>query len=187
MKGVRLCKAPPFASEVNNLARVKMKNPPSIGILKEYLDYNKDTGLFTWNKSKGRAKAGSVAGTPHSHGYVNIMVSGHMFYAHRLAWLYHYGNIPDVGIDHINMIKNDNRIQNLRLATQSQNQGNITKRVDNKSGYKGVSWSKGCKKWLAQITLNGKAFNLGVYETKEKAYAAYCEAAVKNRGEFARV
>jgi hypothetical protein len=94
---------------------------------------------------------------------------------------------PDgMQVDHINLDKLDNRRGNLRLATASQNQRNRGAYATNTSGYKGVVWHKGANKWRARIVCSGKKHSLGLYESKELAYAAYCDAARELHGEFAR-
>lgn len=88
-------------------------------------------------------------------------------------------------VDHINGDGLDNRRKNLRLATTQQNRGNATSH-SNATGYKGVSWHKQGKKYQAKIKVNNKTIYLGLHKTAEEAHAAYCEAAVKYFGEFAR-
>ena len=95
---------------------------------------------------------------------------------------------PDgMEVDHINLDKLDNRRCNLRLATAAQNQRNRPAYSTNTSGYKGVMWHKGANKWRARIVCGGKKHSLGLYESKELAYEAYCNAAKQMHGEFARV
>lgn len=94
---------------------------------------------------------------------------------------------PRVGVDHINRNTLDNRRCNLRLASKSENGGNTLKRSDNKSGFKGVSWHRAAQKWIAQTQKNGNRIYLGLYDTPEQAYEAYCKAAPQVHGEFARV
>lgn len=106
---------------------------------------------------------------------------------HRIAWIVVYGSIPNgMTIDHINGIKGDNRICNLRLATDCENSYHRPRKSDNSTGYKGV-YQRENGKYRATITLNKKRENLGTFETKEEAYAAYCEAARRLHGEFARL
>lgn len=81
----------------------------------------------------------------------------------------------------------DNRRSNIRIGTNAQNGQNRGKQINNKSGYKGVSWHKAAQKWLAQIMVNNKYHYLGLYDTAEEAYVSYCKAAVRYHGEFARV
>lgn len=92
--------------------------------------------------------------------------------AHRLAWLYMYGELPSTDIDHINNKKDDNRIANLRLVTRKQNMQNVLKHKHNTSGFKGVSWHRHSNKWRAYIFSDYKQIYLGVFETKEAAARA---------------
>ena len=95
---------------------------------------------------------------------------------HRLIWLYHYGEWPKEYIDHINGIRDDNRIENLREGTDQQNSFNRKSREGSTSKYKGVSWDKQNKKWRAQYSYKGKVYYLGRYECEEEAAKAYDEA-----------
>lgn len=137
-----------------------------------------------WNTRFERKVAGCL-----SKGYILVRVGGHLRRAHRIIWEMHYGPIPKgMEVDHKNTIRYDNRIQNLRLATPEQNRSNTGKRSHNKQLYKGVSHDKDRKNgaYSASITLSGKAKYLGRYNTPEEAHQAYCKAAKKHRGEFAR-
>ena len=125
-------------------------------LVKELFSYDHASGEFLCRKARGNLKVGDVAGTVDYQGYVRISISGRRYRAHRLVWLYVYGIMPDTEIDHINGIKNDNRLSNLRLATRAQNETNKGKQRNNKSGYKGVSWDKENNKWTALITINRK-------------------------------
>jgi len=148
--------------------------------LKEVLDYNPDTGLFTWKvRLSIRAVKGKVAGVINERGYIKIQIDKKIYRGHRLAWLYIHGKFPALGIDHINGNRADNRIDNLREATDSENKQNKAAQKNNKSGYLGVYWSKTMMKWTARIQLNYVTTPLGYYETPELAYAAYCEAKLK--------
>ena len=93
----------------------------------------------------------------------------------------------DEQVDHIDCNPLNNRRGNLRLATPSQNGTNQSRPKNNTSGFKGVHWDKRAKKWMATIRINGKKTYLGLFATPELAYAAYCEAALKYHGEFARL
>lgn len=146
-------------------------------ILKHFLSYDSKTGVFRWKEQRGRVSINEVAGSITNHGYIQIRLLGKMYSAQRLAWLYVYGDFPNLSIDHINRNKTDNMISNLRLATKSQNAQNTTICSINKSGYKGVSWCKRENKWRACIKLNGKYKSLGYHLTKEQAYSKYVEAA----------
>lgn len=89
-------------------------------------------------------------------------------------------------VDHLNCNGLDNRRANLRVCSQSQNQGNSRRRTDNTSGFKGVSWNKQAGKWQARIRRGGRRVHLGYFTTPEDAHTAYCLAAVEVFGEFAR-
>ena len=147
--------------------------------LRELLRYAPETGEFTWKVSHPRAKAGAVAGTTDHYGYVVIRLDGHLYKAHRLAWLYVQGVWPSKNIDHINRIKNDNRMENLRLADQSINMHNVDVRVNSKSGVAGVTWRADRKKWNARIKVGYKNFNLGLFDDMAAAVAARRAAEVR--------
>ena len=154
--------------------------------LKELLSYDPDTGEFRWRMTlNNRAPSGSVSGYVNHHGYVRIMIDKKTYQAHRLAWLYVYGEfVPE--LDHKNGVRSDNSISNLRPATRSQNLGNSRKPSTNRSGKKGVSWNESRQKWRADIQHNGRHIWLGRFDTSEAAHAAYCKAARELFGEFAQ-
>ena len=138
--------------------------------LKKFISYDQDTGLFLWLKTRSRtAKAGMNAGSQDNHGYINIMFQRKMHKAHRLAWLYIYGSYPDGQIDHINGDRLDNRISNLRVVSNKQNQENIGSRTNNTSGYRGVSLNKKSGKYEAHIRHNGKKHHLGFFFSIDEA------------------
>lgn len=147
--------------------------------LKEILHYDPGTGVFTWRVSLGTAKAGSVAGSFARHGYVQIGVAGRNHLAHRLAWLYEFGEFPPNDLDHINRVRSDNRICNLRPATNAENNQNCSMRRDNTSGHVGVYWYKRDKKWRAKIQINRKTIPLGRFTNLEGAIAARKAAELK--------
>jgi hypothetical protein len=152
--------------------------------LKDVLDYDPDTGIFTWKKPTKSNYTGKIAGyVDISAGYNRIRVYGKKYRSHRLAWLYMYGVFPAM-IDHINCIKDDNRISNLRECTTSQNSANRPAFKNNKSGLKGVYFHEKNKKWEARINVNKKLKYLGCFLTKEEAYEAYCKVAKEHHGEF---
>lgn len=157
--------------------------------LKELLDYDPATGVFTWRVARCRVKAGDRAGYLRSDGYWMIVVDGcSPVGAHRLAWLWVHGFLPKE-IDHRNLDRADNRIAEIRVATHSQNHANTPISIRNKCGFKGVHFSadgKRAKRWRAMIRVNGKLSSLGRFSTAEEAHACYVAAAEKAFGEFAR-
>ena len=145
--------------------------------LKDALTYDSDTGKFVWKTRPSRAvKAGDVAGCVEKRiGYVTIGIKGRIYKAHRLAWLYVYGQWPNGLIDHINGDKADNRIANLRDVFADSNSQNVRKSNSrNKSGFMGVIWFQ--NKWRASMSVNGKSKWLGDYNTPEEAHQVYLEA-----------
>lgn len=138
----------------------------------EYLYYK--NGKLYWKISTNRnAKAGSKVGGKCSNGYISIGLLGKRYYAHRVIWEMHNGPIPkELTIDHINGVRDDNRIENLQLLTQTQN----NQRRFNTKGY---SLHRG--KYLAQKKFNRKEYNLGVYGTKCGAYMAHKLFFIKRR------
>lgn len=144
--------------------------------LRELLDYDAETGVFTWRESRGGSQSGGAAGFMNPKGYVRICISGKRYAAHRLAWLYVNGEWPSGEVDHLNGVRNDNRIANLRDATTSINQQNQRQaRTNNRSsGLLGVTRKR--SKWQAQIETNGRNVFLGCYSTKEDAHLAYLKA-----------
>ena len=119
------------------------------------------------------------------NGYIYVTLHDYKLLAHRVAWFYVTGKWPEEQLDHINRDRRDNRLVNLRPASQSQNSCNGSLRSTNKSGYRGVSWEKRKRKWQARIVKDGKQYPLGYFDTKESAYDAYLEAAKRLHGEFA--
>jgi len=145
--------------------------------LRELLTYDPDTGVFTWLESRGKAKKGSVAGTI-AQQYRQIQVNKKLCLAHRLAWFYVYGYWPKE-IDHINHDKDDNRINNLREVTRSQNSRNQKMPKNNKSGHIGVSWDSSRKRFIAGIKHNNKYINGGSFKLLSDAIVRRKELEVK--------
>lgn len=146
--------------------------------LKELLNYNPDTGIFTWLASSGNGThAGAIAGSYDKDGYRKIAINRTGYRAHRLAWLFTFGVHPACQIDHINMDKEDNSILNLREATHSENlQNQFMPMRNSKSGLRGACWNVLAKKWKAKINVNHVEHYLGYFDTAEEAHQAYLSA-----------
>ena len=145
--------------------------------LHKILNYDANTGHFTWRvKTSRKVVVGKEAGSTKPSGYVSIRINGRGHYAHRIAWCYVYGDWPTDEIDHINGVRGDNRIANLRQATRKQNMENRVRPVGS-SGYRGVVWLEANQKWRASSVHNRKNIYLGLFDTAEEASAMYCDAA----------
>jgi hypothetical protein len=154
---------------------MRAKPLPAIYYLRELLKYDPNTGVFTWrtNEKVSKSRRGKVAGTLHHSGYIEILVNRTIYQAHRIAWLMAERTDPgDLQIDHINGIRDDNRRENLRLVTHSENQHNQRRA-------KGYYFYKQLNKWRAKIKLNGKEHHLGYYQTESEARDAYIQAKAK--------
>lgn len=173
------------------------KTLPSRDLVQQLLDYDPETGLFTW-RPRPRAMfadnlrrccawngkyAGTQAGNLNKLGYLRIAIDDSLFMAHRLAWLLHHGEpVPGV-IDHVDRNPRNNSMANLRAATWSQNRANSPGN-NNALGHKGVS--KNYNRFGARIWENGKRVELGRFSTAEEAAEAYRNAAIRLYGDFAR-
>ena len=147
---------------------------------REILEYNPATGQLCWRNSRSTVRAGAVAGTIDKDGYVCIRADGKTYKAHRLVWLIIHGVWPAGQIDHINRVKSDNRIENLRDATQELNQRNRDLRKDNISGVTGVYLHKQSGRWAASINnLEGRQVFLGLRDTMGEAITLRKEAEKK--------
>lgn len=147
----------------------------SIDRLRELLDYNPDTGVFTWKVDRGNARAGATAGWLEENGYRRTIVFGKKVKMHRLAWAIAHGEWPEFDIDHVNGIRDDNRISNLRLATRAQNGQNLKRALSNSShGFLGVK--KNGNRWNASINIDRQYIYLGCFRTPELAHQEYLKA-----------
>lgn len=147
----------------------------------EHLSYDKRTGAFVRVK-RPKENVGSIK----SQGYLRIFCVGKIYAAHRLAWLLTYGEWPDGYLDHINGVRLDNRITNLRLVTYSESNQNRPVFKNNKRGLRGVFFQSNAKKWRAIINLDKKRYHLGYFDTAEDAHVAYSAAAERLHGEYTR-
>jgi hypothetical protein len=161
--------------------------------VRRILDYDPDTGLFRWKhrpEMSGQRNgkfAGALAGNVRPDGCIDIKIHGKLYRSHRIAWFWMTGEWPSAQIDHRDLNRGNNKWNNLREATHSQNLWNRGINASNTSGYKGVSYNKGCKKWQAYISVSGRRRHLGLFATPEEAHAAYSLAATELHGDFARV
>lgn len=149
--------------------------------LKELYAYDKLTGVFTSLVARGRVSKGyQTKGSINAAGYYRLRVDGELHYAHRLAWLYEYGVWPTGLIDHRNENKGDNRIDNLREATNAKNKQNVTRKPAS-SGVIGAIAKR--DKFVSKIKVDGKSIHLGTFDTAEEAGRAY-ETARQNLHPF---
>lgn len=156
-----------------------------VAAARRHFRYDPATGLLFWVSRIG-VTAGREAGTPGPDGYkrVGFQRRGHL--VHRLIWAMHNdGDVPEY-LDHINGVKDDNRLENLRPATKSENGMNRTKQRNNATGYKGVCFDTSKGRFLATIKRRGEQHRLGHHKTAEAAHAAYVKAAEDLHGQFAR-
>ena len=158
----------------------------------EVLDCDPEIGEFYWKEQVGVQPGGRSdlvgkrAGSNGPKGYRSIQIDGEGYLVHRLIWLYVHGKFPPEQLDHINLNRSDNRIENLRAATHAQNMRNKKAEQNTKYGVglKGCFWNSRDKRWTAHVNINGKQSHLGNFHTEKDAHAAYCKAAKKHYGEF---
>lgn len=168
------------------MAKIKNDELLTAEYVRSRLTYNSATGVLYWKSGK---IVGKVAGTVTSkRGVIHIRIgsrdAGRAYVAHRLAWLITYGEWPSCEIDHINGNPSDNRLANLRLASRAENSRNAKRTT--KNGLRGARFIKAYGSWEGRIKVNNKLITLGTFKTAEEAHAAYCDAARKYHGEFAR-
>lgn len=159
--------------------------PLTIDRLMDVLNYDSESGLFTWkNPPSEHPRLRDYTAGGITTGYVMIKIDGQKYKAHRLAWLYVHGEWPSRDIDHINGCPLDNRIVNLRLASNPQNQAN-RKRDREKVTPKGVK-ALPSGRFQSRITIDKRLITLGTFDTPEAAHSAYMDAATTHYGSFAR-
>lgn len=147
--------------------------------LKELLEYDKDSGNFTWKETRGGKRKGSVAGTIDCYGYIRISIDDKRYKAHRLAWLYVYGYVPENEIDHKDTDRKNNKWKNLRHASHQCNMRNCKVQKNSKSGVTGVYWDSKRKKWKSRIGVNGEEIYLGSHSCILDAAKSRWEAECK--------
>lgn len=154
-------------------------------ILKYWLDYNSETGIFVWKrKSRKNLSIGIVAGCRDIQtGYIKIQIQGKSYYAHRLAFLWMTGSFPKNEVDHKNGLPSDNRWENLRDVQHIDNQQNQNiHKCNNTTGYKGVCIFRG--RFRAQIQVKKKTIWLGDFDSPKKAHDEYLKAKSKYHRSF---
>lgn len=159
---------------------------PDRELLHQLLAYDPREGLLHWKVSRGKVKAGDIAGGVNSNGYLLIKIEGTNYRAHRIAFFMFYGEEPPV-VDHIDGNILNNRIANLRAATIKQNQHNRKSRKGSSSKYVGVRWKKQCLKWNAEISVNNRKKHIGYFESEIQAARAYDREAISLYGDFAKL
>lgn len=153
--------------------------------LKSILDYNPNTGIFTWKlKKAARIIIGSIAGTRRKDGYIHIQIDGKNYLGHRLAFLFMTGAIPSK-VDHKDLDTSNNIWSNLRNASNSQNGANRLKLSNNGSGYKNVTWQKSASKWKVVVHKNGKDHYAGLFTELKDAVETANKLRKELFGEFA--
>lgn len=147
-------------------------------LLRAFLHYDPETGAFTRRQATGTAKVGDFAGWVEPSGYIKINLLGRKYYAHRLAILYATGHWPNQDVDHINGIRGDNRLSNLRDVSDNINLQNLrSAKSGNQSGLLGAHFHKQTGKYVAEIkTPDGIRHYLGFFADAEDAHAAYLAA-----------
>lgn len=145
--------------------------------VRELFDYDPLTGVLTWKRSGPGRRTNLVAGCPNRIGYLVTRVDGTLLYNHRIVWLLVHGSWPAQQVDHINGVKDDNRLCNLRNASpKTNNENTLRAKRGTFSGVLGATWNARRRCYTAQITSGGVNFNLGGFSTPEAAHAAYITA-----------
>ena len=154
--------------------------------LLELFDYDRDSGKLFWKVAKARiVKIGQEAGTINSKGYRQVKIDGKKYNAHRLIFLIECGHLPDC-LDHVNGIRDDNRIENLRECSPRENSRNTSKKSSNTSGIVGVYRNKARNKWQAQCSDKyGKQTHLGLFTDIQLAAEVVKAFRLQEHGEFA--
>ena len=154
-------------------------------IVTKLLEYDPSTGTFRWKVSRGNGIiAGDVAGTINKKGYRKICINRVNYFASRLAWIYMTGCVPTETIDHKDRNPSNDKWDNLREATRSENQMNRRLPSHNTSGAKGVIWSKERNRWKALIRKKCKQIFLGYFDSIDEAKKTYWHAANKYHNQF---
>lgn len=152
--------------------------------LKEYLHYDPATGIFTWIKKYYANNVGDHPKPSHSEGYIRVQFKGVRYFLHVVAFYWTYGYLPS-RVDHKNRITSDNRLENLRAATDAENACNTGPK--GRSKYRGLCWQKNTSKWVVILRKAGQKYYLGVFSDEKEAARAYNVKAREIHGEFAYI
>lgn len=184
---------------------MKYRDDLSYDFVSSILDYFPESGKIYWKprtpdmfEGKNRSpehccsiwnakNSGKQITYKNNYNYILARIYGNAYQVSRIAWLLFYKEWPCDEIDHINGIRSDNRILNLRIANRSQQGFNRSIQKNNSVGLKGVSWCKIKNKWRSRTTIKRKEIFLGYFNTPEEAYAAYKKAAIQLHGEYVRI
>lgn len=166
-----------------DIVRSLLDYDPVSGVLVWKSREGSDRGTHSWNAKHAGKRAGGSRGV---YGYRGVKILGKVYMEHRVIWLFVNDEWPKIDIDHINGDSEDNRLENLRVATRTQNIQNQKCRMDNLAGLKGIQWRSDMKKYHVRITVNGIRRTVGWYVDPNEAHAAYCREAGVSFGEFAR-
>ena len=158
---------------------------PSVERLRELFEC-RDGGLYRVVSMGSRAPAGARAGSLMQNGYENVGVDGQKFLVHRIVWAITHGSWPPMLIDHINSVKTDNRPENLRSASDSQNSAYSKVSKNNRLGMKGVKRVRSGR-YVAQMGVGGKVLHLGTFDSAEEAQEAFRKKSVETHGEFSKI
>ena len=162
------------------------ENSPQISQQEALELFTYSDGKLLWKVSPAyRIKAGTEAGSVRENGYIVIAYKKHFYRAHHLVYLMFNGEYPKQ-IDHVNTVRDDNRIENLRLATDSENQWNRSLNANNTTGHKNVKWVQRLRKYVVAIAINAKSKHIGVYVNLQDAIEAAANARNQLHGSFAR-
>lgn len=157
---------------------VEVDHPLTVESARRLIRYQPKTGLLFWRvRVSARERKGDIAGCLNTKGYLQLSISGVQYKAHRIAWFVFYGAWPNGPIDHINGVKFDNRIDNLREATFATNAQNLhgAMRSNRSSDLLGAHFNKERQQWRTAILVGGKRHYRGPFDTAEEAHRAYLD------------
>lgn len=164
-----------------NLGAAAIGNAPPFdaAFLRSLYTYDAETGAIRHARTRGKGRAGDYVGSERHDGYLTTTISTRPYMVHRLVWMHVHGTWPEGCIDHINRNRADNRIENLRVVSFSENKENTGVQANSVSGIKGVQFLKSRNQWRARIQTKGQLFDLGRFNSAEEAGAAYTAAAAR--------